>query len=530
MKKIKCLLIANRGEIACRVIKTCRKLGIATVAVYSQIDRGSVFMNMADEAICLGEAGIGAYLDQDRIIQAAHDAGADAIHPGYGLLSENPEFASRCCAEGITFIGPTPESIRIMGSKIAARELCEKIGVPVIPGFRVGGESMEELTARALSIGYPLLIKASAGGGGIGIFRVDAPSLLEGSLRAARKKSLAVYGIDSLLIEKYLSPVRHIEFQVLGDLHGKIIHCPERECSVQRRHQKLIEESPSPAMTEPLRKKMGKAAIAIAKAVNYTNAGTVEFVLDDDGKFFFLEMNTRLQVEHPVTEAVTGLDLVEMQIAIAEGEPLPVSQADLSINGHAMECRVYAEDPDNNFVPSAGNLILWKAAKSARTDSGVATSSRITIDFDPLLAKVIAHADSRANAIRKMNRALHETAALGVATNIDFLSRLVTGEAFHKGQIKTDYFRQGLPCHGKTCLEGGRGEGARRGRHCGPVQRPRGRPSGTGVAGRLPHLEICRFSDAWNSVLRQLQKKGWRQLYNYHPQRHLRRLCRREGL
>ncbi len=452
MKKIKSLLIANRGEIACRVIKTCRKLGIATVAVYSQIDKGSVFMNMADEAVCLGEAGIGAYLDQDRIIQAANLTGADAIHPGYGLLSENPEFASRCHAEGITFIGPSPESIRVMGSKIAARELCEKIGVPVIPGFKVGGESMEELAKKALDIGYPLLIKASQGGGGIGIYRVDDPSLLEGSLPAARKKSMAVYGSDSLLIEKYLSSVRHIEFQVLGDLHGKVIHCLERECSVQRRHQKLIEESPSPAMTEPLRKKMGKAAIAIAKAVNYTNAGTVEFVLGDDGAFFFLEMNTRLQVEHPVTEAVTGLDLVEMQIAIAEGEPLPVTQADVSIKGHAIECRVYAEDPDNDFVPSAGDLLLWRAAHGARTDSGVATSSRITIDFDPLLAKVIAHADSRANAMRRMNRALKETTALGVATNIDFLSRLVTDEAFTNGRIKTDFFDKDSPVMDRPSL------------------------------------------------------------------------------
>jgi acetyl/propionyl-CoA carboxylase alpha subunit len=281
---------------------------------------------------------------------------------------------------------------------------------------------------------------------------VDDPSLLEGSLLAARKKSMAVYGSDSLLIEKQLSSVRHIEFQVLGDLHGKVIHCLERECSVQRRHQKLIEESPSPVMTEPLRKKMGKAAIAIAKAVNYTNAGTVEFVLGDDGAFFFLEMNTRLQVEHPVTEAVTGLDLVEMQITIAEGEPLCVSQADISINGHAIECRVYAEDPDNDFVPSAGNLLLWRAAVVARTDSGVATSSRITIDFDPLMAKVIAHADTRANAIRKMDRALHETAALGVVTNIDFLSRLVMGEAFTNGRIKTDFFDKASPVMEKSAL------------------------------------------------------------------------------
>ena len=287
MKKIHKLLIANRGEIACRVIRTCRELGILTVAVYSEIDSRALFVKMADEAACIGQSGIETYLDQDRIVQAALETCADAVHPGYGLLSENPDFASRCRSENITFIGPSPESIAVMGSKIAARELCEKIGVPVIPGFSINQESASELSARVSQIGYPVLIKASEGGGGIGIFLVEGPEELESTLESARKKSLAVYGNDNLLIEKYLPSVRHIEFQVMGDVHGNIIHLFERECSVQRRHQKFLEESPSPVMTEELRKRMGDAAAAVAGAVKYSNAGTVEFVLTDDGTILF---------------------------------------------------------------------------------------------------------------------------------------------------------------------------------------------------------------------------------------------------
>jgi len=440
MKKIHKLLIANRGEIACRVMRTCRELGILSVAVYSEIDSRALFVKTADEAVCIGSSGIETYLDQEGIIRAAIETSSDAIHPGYGLLSENPDFALRCRDENIIFIGPSPESITLMGSKIAARELCGEIGVPVIPGFRITNEPATGLAGRVARIGYPVLIKASEGGGGIGIFLVEGPEELERTLESARKKSLAAYGNDNLLIEKYLPSVRHIEFQVMGDAHGNIVHLFERECSVQRRHQKLLEESPSPAVTAELRKSMGDAAVTIAGAAEYSNAGTVEFVLAEDGAFYFLEMNTRLQVEHPVTEAVTGLDLVAMQIAIAEGEPIGIDQESLSMNGHAIECRIYAEDPDNEFFPSAGTLHVWKETPGARTDSGVDPSSRLTIDFDPLMAKVIVHADSRSNAIRKMSRALRETAALGVATNIDFLSRLLSGEPYVKGEIRTDFF------------------------------------------------------------------------------------------
>ena len=442
VNKFQKVLIANRGEISCRIIKTCARMGIATAAVYSDIDRESLFMKAADEAICIGRSGIDTYLDQDRIIEAVRKSKACAIHPGYGLLSENPAFASRCRDEGIAFIGPSPEAIAAMGSKTAARGLCEKAGVPVIPGFAAGTLSPDELGLKASHLGYPILIKAAAGGGGIGIFLVEVPAQFSDTLQSARDKSMAVYGTSDLLIEKYMSEVRHIEFQILGDLHGNVLHCFERECSLQRRHQKLVEESPSPVMTGRLRKIMGDAAVAVARAVNYSSAGTVEFVLARDGSFYFLEMNTRLQVEHPVTEAVTGIDLVELQIRIAEGERLPLRQDELSMNGHAIECRIYAEDPDRDFNPSAGKLLVWRDADRARTDGGVESSSRITIDFDPLLAKVITHADSRHNAIRKMHSVLKNTVALGITTNIDFLARLIVHEAHIRGEITTDFFEK----------------------------------------------------------------------------------------
>jgi len=440
MKKIDKILIANRGEIACRVIKTCQKIGISTAAVYSDIDCGSVFVRMADEAVNIGAHGLGTYLDQEKIIEAAKKVNACAIHPGYGLLSENPQFMSRCADAGIIFIGPSSDAITTMGSKIMARELCEKIGTPVVPGFSVKNETPEELASKADKIGFPVLIKASAGGGGIGIFIVENKNDFPDILSSARKKSMAIYGNDSLLIEKYLKSVRHIEFQVFGDQHGNVIHCGERECSVQRRHQKMIEEAPSPVMNETLRKKMGDAAVAIVHAVKYTNAGTVEFVLDDNENFYFLEMNTRLQVEHPVTEAVTGLDLVEIQIKIAEGEPLGIRQEDISITGHAIECRVYSEDPENNFIPSAGKILFWNEAPHTRIDSGVETSSEISINFDPMLAKVITHAENRHGAIRKMEYALKNSAALGIATNIDFIADFLKDETFINGNIKTDFF------------------------------------------------------------------------------------------
>lgn len=440
MKQIKKILIANRGEIACRIIRSCRKLGIETAAVYSDIDSDSVYVKMADEAVRIGSSGIETYLDQNSIIAAAKKVNACAIHPGYGLLSENPDFMSRCSAEGIIFIGPASGAINAMGSKIGARELCESIGVPVIPGFAIRHQSPSELADKAEAVGFPVLIKASAGGGGIGIFLVEKRSEFEETLASARKKSMAIFGDDTLLVEKYLTSVRHIEFQVFGDSHGNVIHCFERECSVQRRHQKMIEESPSPVMNPALRKVMGEAAVKVAHAVNYTGAGTVEFVLDDNGSFYFLEMNTRLQVEHPVTEAVTGLDLVELQIRIAEGGTIGISQNDISINGHSIEVRVYSEDPENNFNPSAGKILKWVAADGVRIDSGIDTGSVVTTKFDPMLAKVIVHADNRDDAVRKMIHSLKNTAVLGIASNIDFISSFIGSEIFRKGMIKTDYF------------------------------------------------------------------------------------------
>ncbi len=440
MKKIKKILIANRGEIACRIIRTCRELGIQTTAVYSDIDSNSLYVKMADESVRIGAAGIETYLDQDRIIDAAKRVNACAIHPGYGLLSENPDFMSRCSAEGIIFIGPKSEAINAMGSKIGARELCESRGVPVIPGFAIRHETPSEIASKAEAIGFPVLIKASAGGGGIGIFLVEEKSQFEDILESARKKSLAIFGDDTLLVEKYLTSVRHIEFQVFGDTHGNVIHCFERECSVQRRHQKMIEESPSPAMNPALRKIMGEAAVNVARAVRYTGAGTVEFVLDDNDSFYFLEMNTRLQVEHPVTEAITGLDLVELQIRIAEGETIGIEQDEISINGHSIEVRVYSEDPEKNFNPSAGTILKWIAPENARTDSGIETLSEVTTKFDPMLAKIIVHGSNRDDAVRKMIHALKNTTVLGITTNIDFISAFIDGEVFRNGLIKTDYF------------------------------------------------------------------------------------------
>ncbi len=442
MHLIQKILIANRGEIALRIMRTCAQMGIATVAIYSDADKDSLFVRQADEAICIGgKQAAESYLDPNKIIEAARQTHADAIHPGYGFLSENAHFARRCADEGFIFIGPNPQAITAMGSKIGAKAIMQERGVPTIPGYNGEDQSIQNLTEQALKIGFPLLLKASAGGGGKGMRIVRNPEDVEKSIDAAKRESLAAFGDDTLLIEKYFDSARHIEFQIFGDQHGNAIHCFERECSIQRRYQKIIEESPSPALTPALRQEMGSAAVAAAKAIGYDNAGTVEFILTPDNNFYFLEVNTRLQVEHPVTELVTGLDLVQLQIEVAQGLPLPFAQEDLIQTGHAIECRLYAEDTSNNFLPTTGTIHLWQTGKTGnlRYDTGVTTNSVIDIYYDPMIAKVIAYAPNRYDCIRKMRRALQELVLLGLTTNKDFLIQILQNQQFITGHFDTHF-------------------------------------------------------------------------------------------
>ena len=432
------VLIANRGEIAVRIIRACREMGITSVVIYSDIDQAALAVRLADEAIPIGPAlASQSYLNGPKIIQAALQSGAQAIHPGYGFLSEDGDFAQMVQDAGLIFIGPTPDTIRAMGDKAQARRMMQAAGVPVVPGYHDLDDEVSLLHA-AGEIGYPVIIKAAAGGGGKGMRVIWEPRLLDEGMSAARREAAHAFNDDRLILEAYIPKARHIEFQILADERGKIVHLFERECSVQRRHQKIIEETPSPTLDEQLRQEMGTIAIHAAQTVNYTNAGTVEFIYDPDrGAFFFLEMNTRLQVEHPITELVTGLDLVQWQIRIAAGESLPFKQDQLSQRGHAIECRIYAEDPENNFLPATGPLLRFiePGGPGIRVDSGFTSGDEISIHYDPLIAKIIACAEDRPSAVRKMQAALQDLVILGLPTNWRFLLDVLASKDFQAGQV-----------------------------------------------------------------------------------------------
>ena len=448
---IRRLLIANRGEIADRIIRACRELGIESVAVCSDIEQGAPHAVLADRAVTLGPAAAAdSYLSIGRIIDAARATGADAIHPGYGFLAENAGFASACLEAGLVFVGPRPDAIERLGSKIAARALMADAGVPVVPGAAPTDQSDAGMRAAAVHVGYPLLIKASAGGGGKGMRTVQSADDLGEATAAARREAVSAFGDGTLYVERLIQTPRHVEFQIVADHHGAIVHLFERECSVQRRHQKIVEESPSPIMTPALRDRMGASALRAARAVGYHNAGTVEFLVEgrgEEARFYFLEMNTRLQVEHPVTEAVTGIDLVRVQLAIAAGEPLPWDQSGVSQRGCAIECRVYAEDPASGFLPQAGRLLLYRepTGPGIRVDSGVVEGSDVPVHYDPMLAKLIVHGDTRAAAIERARSALRQFPVLGLRTNVPFLIRLLEHPAFQAGTIDTGFVERELP-------------------------------------------------------------------------------------
>jgi len=445
------ILVANRGEIAVRIIKACQELGIKTVAIYSDVDKNTPHVLLADETVPLGDPTlIESYLNIPKIIEIAEEVGAEAIHPGYGFLAENPDFAETCIKKGITFIGPSPEVIGLMGDKIAAKKTMEKADVPVIPGYHGSKQDIDSLVKEGEKIGFPLLVKAAAGGGGKGMRIVDNIDNLAEAIESAKRESKSSFGDDTVFLEKYLDKPRHIEFQVLADHHGNTIHLFERECSIQRRHQKIIEETPSPVMTSELREKMGEAAVKAAEAVGYTNAGTIEFMVDGKLNFYFMEMNTRLQVEHPITEMTTGVDLVKWQLKIASGEKLTLKQNDLIQRGHAIECRIYAEDPSNGFLPSVGVLkrVEEPNGPNIRVDSGINSNLKVTPYYDPLLSKLIVLAENREEAIQKMIWALSHYIVLGVTTNISFLKKVLAHNEFKKGNITTHfidtYFKEAL--------------------------------------------------------------------------------------
>ncbi|WP_298624113.1 acetyl/propionyl/methylcrotonyl-CoA carboxylase subunit alpha [uncultured Zoogloea sp.] len=435
------ILIANRGEIACRVIKTARRLGIKTVAVYSDADAGARHVRLADEAVHIGPAAAReSYLVIDKIIAAAKQTGAEAIHPGYGFLSENEEFCHACDAAGIVFIGPPVSAIRAMGSKSEAKKLMEKAQVPLTPGYHGDNQEPAFLNVQADAIGYPVLIKAAAGGGGKGMRLVEKSEDFIDALASCKREAASSFGDDHVLVEKYLTRPRHIEIQVFGDTFGNVVYLFERDCSVQRRHQKVLEEAPAPGMTAERRAAMGKAAVDAAKAVGYVGAGTVEFIANQDGTFYFMEMNTRLQVEHPVTEMITGLDLVEWQLRVASGEPLPLAQEQLAINGHALEARIYAEDPAKGFLPSTGRLVHLSPPDEnlhVRVDTGVEEGDEISPFYDPMIAKLIVWDVNRDRALARMLQALAEYRVVGVANNIEFLSRLTACPAFANADLDT---------------------------------------------------------------------------------------------
>ena len=441
-RKIRKVLVANRGEIAVRVMRTCRELGIQTMAVYSEPDRPSPHVRMADEAYHIGPAAANqSYLVQEKILEVAARSGADAIHPGYGFLSENASFAEACQAAGVIFIGPGPEAIRAMGDKTAARQLMEDAGVPMAPGTTDAVSDPEEGAGVAEEIGYPVLIKAAAGGGGKGMRIVDEAAGFTRAMEMAQSEASSAFGDGRVFIEKYIQQPRHIEFQILADAHGNTIHLFERECSIQRRHQKVVEEAPSSILTPELRDEMGRAAVAAAESCGYRNAGTVEFLVDADQNFYFMEMNTRLQVEHPVTEWITGVDLVEQQIRVAEGRELEIRQEDLSIHGHSVECRVYAEDPASNFLPDPGPLHRHAAPSGfgVRVDSGVEEGGEVLIHYDPMISKLTSWGRDRDASIRRMIRALDEYEIAGVQTTIPFCRFAMEHKAFRDGHFSTHF-------------------------------------------------------------------------------------------
>ena len=440
------VLVANRGEIAVRIIKAVQEAGLRAIAIYSEPDKDSLHTEMANQAIYLpGDSLSENYLNSEAIIQAAKSSGAQAIHPGYGFLSERAEFAEAVTKSGITWIGPSPEAIETMGDKISARSRMIESGVPVIPGDEVAipddSDHLGTLASVAARVGYPLLLKASAGGGGKGMRIVREPKMLRTEYEAAAREASAAFGDGTVYVERLLTGARHIEIQILADKHGNCIHLNERDCSLQRRHQKVIEEAPSSAVSEELRKSMGKAAVLAAKSVDYVGAGTVELLLSSNGDFYFLEMNTRLQVEHPVTEMITGVDLVQKQLEIASGLPLGISQDSVSISGHSIEARIYAEDAKIGFLPAIGKLALWRppSGPGIRVDSGVKEGDEVTVNFDPMLAKLIVHAPSRMAAIRRLELALSSFVALGVTTNIGFLRNALTHPVFISGNVTTDF-------------------------------------------------------------------------------------------
>ena len=445
---IRRLLVANRGEIARRVMRTCRELGISTVAVYSDPDADAPFVREADLAVPLGGASPAeSYLRGDAVVEAALRAGADAIHPGYGFLSENAGFARQVLDAGLLFVGPTPEAIEMMGSKLAARELMEQAGVPVLPGVDLTGLGPDEIRAAADQVGWPVLVKASFGGGGRGMRIVRDPEELLASVEGAAREAGSAFGNDTVFLERYVDRPRHVEIQIIGDGHGSVVHLYERECSIQRRHQKIIEEAPSPAVDEGLRQAMGEAAVVAGRAIGYVGAGTVEFLLAPTGEFFFLEVNTRIQVEHPVTELVTGLDLVRLQLLVAEGQPLPPEAYDPPIQGHAIEVRLYAEDPAQDFLPSAGTLHRFDIPEieGIRIDSGFEDGTVVSVNYDPMLAKVIAHAPTRHEAARRLAAALERSRIHGVVTNRRLLSNILSEAEFLAGEIDTHYLERHTP-------------------------------------------------------------------------------------
>lgn len=443
------VLVANRGEIAVRVMRTAKALGYQTVAVYSTADAKALHVQYADEAVCIGESKVSeSYLKIENILNAAKLTGADAIHPGYGFLSENSGFAQACQQAGICFIGPTPDAIELMGSKRLSKIAMIEAGVPCIPGYEGGEQSLEHLTEQGQKIGFPLMVKASAGGGGRGMRLVETADDLSAALATARSEAENAFGSGELILERAVIAPRHVEVQVFGDTHGNVVYLFERDCSIQRRHQKVVEEAPCPVMTDDLRQRMGEAAVAAAKSCNYVGAGTVEFLLDSNGNFYFLEMNTRLQVEHPVTELITGLDLVEWQLRVANGEPLPLQQDQLQLNGHAIEVRLYAEDPGQEFLPQTGPVLLWRPAgadqqlPNVRIDHGMTEQGEVSPFYDPMIAKIIAYGKTRMDAVRLLARAVEDSVLLGVNSNKQFLVNLLRHPELVAGNTSTAFIAQ----------------------------------------------------------------------------------------
>ncbi|MFM7236741.1 MAG: acetyl-CoA carboxylase biotin carboxylase subunit [Cyanobium sp.] len=439
------LLIANRGEIALRILRTCRELGIATVAVYSTVDRNALHVQLADEAVCVGEAPSNrSYLNIPNILAAATSRGADAIHPGYGFLAESATFAEICRDHGLTFVGPSPEAILAMGDKATAKRTMQQVSVPTIPGSEGLLDSVDDAAAQAQHMGFPVMIKATAGGGGRGMRLVPSADQLEGLFRAARGEAEAAFGNPGLYMEKFIDRPRHVEVQVLADRFGNVVHLGERDCSIQRRHQKLLEEAPSPGLDPAVRARMGEAAAAAARSIGYEGAGTVEFLLDRSGSFYFMEMNTRIQVEHPVTEMVTGLDLIAEQLRIAGGEPISVRQEEVQLEGHAIECRINAEDPHQNFRPSPGKITGWlpPGGQGVRVDSHVYAGYEIPPFYDSLIGKLIVWAPTRELALRRMRRALSEWAVTGIPTTIEFHLALLERPEFRNGEVYTKFVEE----------------------------------------------------------------------------------------